>query len=188
VLNLNKIYPVWKTLFLLGVLCLGLPTSEQNQAWVFTHSPRLLQTSSVVTTYKPQGIRSHKQLPTTRQTPRYNSHNSLLSKKKPLFNPQSLKMQFTTFLSVFVFVATALAAPAPVADSSIEARAGAPSWEFHPFRDVSCESPFPDILGGPQTPGSQCINVTERIGTGVFSAKNTQGCKSKFPSRRTRMR
>jgi len=97
-------------------------------------------------------------------------------------------MQFTTLLSAFVFVAIALAAPSPVADTSIEARAGAPSWEFHPFRDVSCQSFFPDILGGPQTPGSQCINIIERIGTGVYSAESTQGCRSKFPSPQNSLR
>ena len=39
---------------------------EQNQAWTLTHRPRLPETSLVVTTYKPQGIRSPGQLPTTR--------------------------------------------------------------------------------------------------------------------------
>ena len=96
-------------------------------------------------------------------------------------------MQFTTFLSVFVFVATALAAPAPMADSSIEARAGDPTWEFHPFDDASCNSPR-DVLSGPQTPGTQCINITERFGTGVSAAQSTQGCKSKFHSSQASLR
>jgi len=105
-------------------------------------------------------------------------------------------MQFTTFLSVFVFVATALAAPAQVPDPSIktdpstqadpstEAQAGDPTWEFRPFSDASCQNSPQDVLSGPQTPGSQCINITERFGTGVNAAQSAQGCKSKFPSPR----
>ena len=91
-------------------------------------------------------------------------------------------MQFTALLSAFVFVATALAVPAPVEDSSIEVRAGAPSWEFHPFVDLGCQTSTGNILGGPQTPGSQCINIIERMGDKVISGSSTQGCKSKFPS------
>jgi len=90
-------------------------------------------------------------------------------------------MQFTTLLSALlsalVFAATALAAPAPVADSSIEARAGAPSWEFRPSVDLSCKTGTGNILGGPQTPGSQCINIIERMGDKVISGASTQGCK-----------
>ena len=103
------------------------------------------------------------------------------STSQNLPNSQSLKMQFTTVLSAFVFAATALAAPAPVADSSIEVRAGAPSWEFHPFLDASCQTGTGNILGGPQTQGSQCINVTQRIGDKVYAATSTQGCKSNLP-------
>ena len=90
-------------------------------------------------------------------------------------------MQFITLLSAFVFAATAFAAPAPVADSDIEARAGAPSWEFHPFHDVSCQTPTGNTLGGSQAPGSQCINVTQRYGDKVYAAASTQGCKGNFP-------
>ena len=110
------------------------------------------------------------------------------STSQNLLTSLSLKMQFITLLSAFVFAATAFAAPTPVADSDIEARAGAPSWEFHPFHDVSCQTPTGNILGGPQTPGSQCFNVYERIGGMVFSAKSTQGCKSNFPSPQTNLK
>ncbi|PUU75063.1 hypothetical protein B9Z19DRAFT_1131953 [Tuber borchii] len=86
-------------------------------------------------------------------------------------------MQFTTLISAFVFAATALAAPALVVDSSIEARDGATAWEFHPFLDASCQTPTSNTLGGSQAPGSQCINVTQRYGDKVYSAASTQGCK-----------
>ncbi|RPA93579.1 hypothetical protein L873DRAFT_1815544 [Choiromyces venosus 120613-1] len=86
-------------------------------------------------------------------------------------------MQFTTLLATLTLAATAFAAPAPAADSSVEARAGAPSWEFHSFRDVSCHTSTTTILGGPQTPGSQCIDLTQRISGNIYSATSPQGCK-----------
>ena len=90
-------------------------------------------------------------------------------------------MQFTTLISAFVFAATALAAPAPMADSSIEARDGATTWQFNLFLDASCQTQTGSPLGGSQAPGSQCINVTQRYGDKVYSAASTQGCKGKFP-------
>jgi len=103
------------------------------------------------------------------------------STSQNLLNSQSLKMQFTTLISAFVFAATALAAPAPVADSSIKVRAGATTWEFHPFLDASCQTPTGNTLSDSQAPGSQCINVTQRYGDKVYAAASTQGCKGKFP-------
>ena len=90
-------------------------------------------------------------------------------------------MQFTTLISAFAFAATALAAPVPMSDSSIEARDGATTWQFNLFLDASCQSQTGSPLGGSQAPGSQCINVTQRYGDKVYAAASTQGCKSKFP-------
>ena len=100
-------------------------------------------------------------------------------------------MQFTTFLSTFFFMATALAAPAMVADPApatvanptTEVKTGTQTWEFRPFTDGSCQNspPSHDSLSGPQTSGSQCINITDKIGSGVYAAHGNQVCKSKFP-------
>ena len=109
-------------------------------------------------------------------------------------------MQFTTFFSTFFFMATTLAAPAmvadpnpatvanpapaTVADPTTETKTGSSTWEFRPFTDGSCQNspPSHESLSGPQTTGSQCINITDRIGSGVYAAHGNQVCKSKLPS------
>ena len=151
---------------------------EQNQARTLTHSLRLLETSPVVQQHiNPKGSALLNNI----AQPDSKIQFTQQSTSQNLPNSQSLKMQFTTLISAFVFAATALAAPAPVVDSSTKAQAGATTWEFHPFLDASCQTPTSNTLGGSQAPGSQCINVTQRYGDKVYSAATTQGCKDTFP-------